>query len=140
MKYLNLLLVLLLSIVFNSNATTISSKSSGGEWIKTSTWVGGTIPSSSDDVIINGTVSGGGSCNHLTVSASSILQNRPGYGETIAVYGNITNNGTIRDAGGGNLRLNLYGLITNNNVWKKLFHLSLPKWQCLFPSSLRKIF
>ncbi len=119
MKYFNLLLFLTFALF--SQAATISSKSSGGNWNATSTWIGNSIPTSADDVTINGTVSGGGTCNNLTVSNSATLQNRSGYGETLVINGNIINNGTIQNSASGYLGLNLFGTVTNNGVWKNSY-------------------
>ena len=110
MKYL--ILPFLLLITFFTEAATISSKSSGGDWNSTSTWIGNNIPTAADDVIINGTVAGAGSCKSLTVSSGATLLNRSGYGETIVINGDITNNGTIQNAASGSLYLNVYGRIT----------------------------
>lgn len=101
-----------------AQSASISSKSSGGDWNSTATWNGGVVPQSGDDVTINGTVTGNGSCNHLTVSAGAYLKNVPGYAHTITVYGNLTNNGTIQnDVSSGLLTIYAYGNITNNGVW-----------------------
>ena len=119
MKYL--ILPFLLLITFFTEAATISSKSSGGDWNSTSTWIGNNIPTAADDVIINGTVAGAGSCKSLTVSSGATLLNRSGYGETIVINGDITNNGTIQNAASGSLYLNVYGRITNNGTWNNRY-------------------
>jgi len=96
-------------------ATTISSKSTGGDWGLTSTWNGGVIPGASDDVVINGSVLvGNNACSNLTISYGSSLSNHIGYGRTLSIYGNAVNNGTIF---GGGLNIHCYGNITNNGVW-----------------------
>ncbi len=114
-----ILLITFLTVFYNLGySATISSKSSGGDWQSTSTWVGSTIPTATDDVIINGTVSGGGVCNDLTVSTAAILQNRSGYGETVTAYGDITNNGKISSSASGSFYISAYGLIKNYGIWQ----------------------
>ena len=99
-------------------ATTISSKSTGGDWGLTSTWNGGVIPGASDDVVINGSViAGNNACNNLTISYGSSLSNHNGYGRTLSIYGNVVNNGTISNNSSGTLSITSYGDIINNGVW-----------------------
>ena len=101
---------------------TITSTAAGGGWGSGSTWVGGVVPGSNNDVIIAGNVNyqnGAGTCRNLTVNAGASLFNQTGYawGEQIlTVNGNVTNNGTIRSA--GNLFVvKIKGNIINNGTW-----------------------
>ncbi len=99
--------MLLLCPIFYADAATITSTSSGGNWNDGTTWVGGIVPRSTDDVVIaaNATVlmdaaNVGTGILSLNVSAGSNL-----------VLGNTTTN---------NLRFNIKGNIINNgniNFW-----------------------
>ncbi len=95
--------MLLLSPVFYADAATITSTASGGNWNDGTTWVGGTVPKSTDDVVIaqNSTVTMDGANTSsgilsLTVSTGSILQTGATAGNIrFYIKGNIINNGSI---------------------------------------------
>lgn len=122
MRHLKPLLIVLFSIAsMLTNAATISSKSTGGYWSDGSTWVGNTVPSSTDDVIINGTVTGTGYCRNLTIASGGKVLNRSGYSETLYVYGDLINNGTISKATNGPFYIQTYGNIDNKGVWENTY-------------------
>jgi len=106
---------------FNSIAqTTITSTSSGGLWNAGSTWVGGNIPSTGNDVIINGLVKINGTftCNNITVNSSGSIMNEWGYSPNFTVNGKFTNNGTVTKLPEGySLYLKILGDIENNGTW-----------------------
>ncbi len=117
--------ILLPALIFNLliSAQTITSKSSGGIWEDVNTWIGGVVPGSNNDVIINGTVSvtnSNSGCSNLAINTGCVLQNGGGLGwVTLHVNGSLTNNGTIRNNPGGNeLWLSIGGDIVNNGTWK----------------------
>ena len=68
------LILLIFSIQRDAFGALISSKSPGGDWQATSTWVGGKVPEAGDDVEIspgtNVTISGSFSCKSLTIPQS----------------------------------------------------------------------
>ncbi len=72
-------IVLLFAIGLNANAVTRTSTSSGGPWSTGSTWVGGTVPISTDDVVIATTGAGvvttsaSTTCNSLVINSGAIL-------------------------------------------------------------------
>ena len=87
----------------------IVSTTSGGWWHETSTWIGGVLPTATDDVVINGTVRVKNTwpssildeCNNLTINSGDSL-----YGDELGNYaalvecnGNLLNNGTISQNG-----------------------------------------
>jgi hypothetical protein len=114
--YLVLLFLLSASNLFAAN---IASKSSGGLWSDATTWVGGVVPGSADDVTINGTVYAyNSSCNHLTISSGSALLNRDGYSVTISIHGNLSNTGTIANNTSGTLYVDVHGDLYNAGVFK----------------------
>ncbi|MFC2085915.1 hypothetical protein ACFLRO_01740, partial [Bacteroidota bacterium] len=57
----------------------ITSVAGGGSWWETATWIGGQVPTASDDVIVNGPVivRGDDTCRDLTVNAAGSVQNTP---------------------------------------------------------------
>jgi hypothetical protein len=114
--YLVLLFLLSASNLFAAN---IASKSSGGLWSDATTWVGGVVPGSADDVTINGTVYAyNSSCNHLTISSGSALLNRDGYSVTISIHENLSNTGTIANNTSGTLYVDVHGDLYNAGVFK----------------------
>ncbi|MBU0473915.1 MAG: hypothetical protein KKF62_07095, partial [Bacteroidetes bacterium] len=120
-KYIFVLFIILIpQIIFSQ---TISSTTSGGEWNNTSTWVGGVVPTSSNDAQINGVVEieGDNNCRNLSIATNGVLQNRYyyyGYWRYLNISGNLINNGIIRNHpnGGDKLIINLAGNLTNNNI------------------------
>lgn len=95
--------MLLLCLFFCADAAIITSTSSGGNWNDPTTWVGGIVPRSTDDVVIatNATVlmdavNTSSGILSLTVSSGSTLQTSSSAGNIrFYIKGNITNNGTI---------------------------------------------
>jgi hypothetical protein len=120
MKTLKLLMGLMALIwAVNLNAQTIFSTASGGDWNDTLTWVGWTIPGSTNDVVIAGnvTVSSGDFCTNLTINSGKTLQNNSYSAYTLNCYGNVINNGTIQNNSTGFFYINIYGSIINNGTW-----------------------
>ncbi|MBS1904934.1 MAG: T9SS type A sorting domain-containing protein [Bacteroidetes bacterium] len=123
MARISLSLVIISILATTLRAQTITSKSTGGNWEDASTWVGNTVPTATNDVVIAGTVSvtsSASTCRNLTVNSGSFLQNGGGLGwVTFVVRGNIVNNGTIRNNPVNYvLVLDLRGDVTNNGVWQ----------------------
>jgi len=91
-------LFLLISFGADLNAQTITSAASG-DWNNPFTWVGSTIPASTDDVIIaaghtvNVNISPA-NCKNITINNTGTLNFTLG-GANLNVYGNWTNNGTL---------------------------------------------
>ena len=96
-------LMLLLCPIFYADAATVTSTAIGGNWNDGTTWIGGIIPRSTDDVVIapNATVTmdavnTSSGILSLTVSAGSTLQTGATAGNIrFYIKGNIVNNGTI---------------------------------------------
>ncbi|HSY76381.1 MAG TPA: hypothetical protein VK890_05970, partial [Bacteroidia bacterium] len=71
---------------------------SGGDWLTTSTWIGGQIPSNTDNAVINGhvTISANtGVANNITINSGKTLTNN----SKLLVIGSLTNNGTFNGTG-----------------------------------------
>lgn len=109
--------ILLSFISLNLHSATITS-TQNGRWNLTTTWVGGIVPKSTDDVIANHTIdiTSGDSCYNLTISGSGIVRNLTGANRTLVVMGSLVNNGTIQIST-FNLYLRIVGNITNNGTW-----------------------
>ncbi|RLD57974.1 MAG: hypothetical protein DRJ05_08835 [Bacteroidetes bacterium] len=96
-------MIFIIGVLICANSTyadTIHSTTEGGDWNSSLTWVGYTIPSPWDDVVINGSVSlHFGYCNNLTVSPtgslSGISEGSPNNQKPLFVNGDITNYGGI---------------------------------------------
>ena len=116
---LTLVFLLGLFLSFSSLASTIISTGAGGAWSTTTTWVGGVVPGTSDDVVINGPVYVNGSyiCASVTINSSGNLLNAA-YNYTLSVTGNVTNNGTVSKDPGWNFSFYIGGNIVNNGLWK----------------------
>ena len=115
MKQFSLLLLGFL-LAITSISQTITSNMTG-DWNSTSTWVGGVVPTSANDVVIAAghTVTTNGAAPTiagLTVNATGILTMSPS--NTLIVTGDVTNNGTINN--GGNAGLRIAGSLTNQST------------------------
>jgi len=101
-----------------STGGAIVSTTAGGLWTETTTWIGGVVPTASDDVIIDGTVevNGGWECKNITVNSGKILTTSINV-STIKVNGNVINNGTIQNNDWMAFYVEVLGDITNNGLW-----------------------
>jgi hypothetical protein len=100
-------------------AVTIHSTAGGGYWGHTTTWVGDeTIPSATDDVVLNGPVnSSNHACNDLTIMPSASLTNHTYENKTHYVNGDLINNGAISNGSANYLTLRVSGNVENNGTW-----------------------
>ena len=121
-KETEMLHVIIVSILFifmtsfSSAQSIIYSTTDGGQWEVPTTWVGGNVPTSSNDVVINGPVivlNYDSKCLNLTINQGKSLGGTFGYYGQLTVFGNIINNGYI----GGGASFDIYGNITNNGIW-----------------------
>ncbi|HOJ19150.1 MAG TPA: T9SS type A sorting domain-containing protein [Ignavibacteriaceae bacterium] len=91
MKKLNILFVLvfLITVSYSGYGQTITSAGSGN-WGDPATWVGGSVPTSSDDVIIGAghtvTVDAEGSCKNISFGDAN---SRLGLSANLKIYGNF---------------------------------------------------
>ncbi len=101
LKSISILSIFLLLTLYTQAATIISTGTSGN-WNIGKTWIGGIVPGAGDDVIIAGgtTViinSGVPTCNSITINGTlNVIGAR-----TLQIYGNWTNNGTFNGGPGG---------------------------------------
>ncbi len=122
------LVTMLIMSSFGLQSAVINSTEEGGSWKEETTWVGGEMPTTEDDVIINGTViTNGGSystsnfyANNLTITEGGrILREGEGSGgyTILHVAGNLVNNGELIDLADW-LDLKVSGNLINNGVLK----------------------
>ncbi|MDM8565390.1 hypothetical protein QUF74_07030 [Candidatus Halobeggiatoa sp. HSG11] len=137
MKFFKFILVTTFLLTSSAWAATISSTITGGNWDDVATWDGGNIPTELDNVVINGdvVVNSNVTINDLEIAEKATLQNssnrtltingdvnnqgivqdsRNGYGLTLEVSGNVTNDGVFN---GTNLDLEIAGDVINNGIW-----------------------
>ncbi len=110
---------LLLSLSFNlaiSQVTRTSVTSPARNWNATNAWVGGVIPSGTDNVVINGviTIPNGYNTLHsgtVTVNTGRTLTNNGGVlnGSTLTVSGTLNNSGTSNNS---SITVNSTGVLT----------------------------
>ena len=114
MKKFTMFWILLLSAVLSFGQ--ITSTSSGGYWSDTTTWVGHVVPTESNNVVIAGNVyvNMEAKCKNLTVNNGKTLT-RDGYGRTLYVTGDLTNNGVITKA---DFTIDITGNVVNNGTWE----------------------
>jgi hypothetical protein len=102
--------------IYRNSPTPVASICSTGSvfWDDPSSWLGGHVPGSTDDVNIRGACTmvirlGGATCRNLTVAGDGVLFLQQG----LSVFGDIVNDGTISGANGvtmaGSKSHDLYG-------------------------------
>ena len=94
---LNLLLILLLGYCLNTKAQISSNSTGGGSWNIGSSWTGGIVPTSSDDVVIQAsdiiTLSSTQNCDDLTINSSGTLTLQTN--SLLTLTRHLTINGTL---------------------------------------------
>jgi|GEM_PF-5783811 len=131
--YLLRFILLLIGVAFCNHiqAATISSLPTGGNWNQPTTWVGGMVPQSTDDVVINGPVSLTGlvtEIRNLNVTASGnirtfFINDGSLYGLTI--NGDFTNEGQIQSVNTNRIEIEFKGLNFNNSGTFNIYELAL---------------
>ena len=89
---------------YNVHSQIQSNGSGGGNWNNASTWQGGTIPDTGDDVIILGTdavnLNGSRTIQSLTINHGGTLNQNDN--RVLTLTGNLTNHGTFNSNENGN--------------------------------------
>ncbi len=117
-----LLLLIVAFFAWRSFAATVNSTVSGGNWNATTTWIGGVVPASTDDVILNGpvVVNGFFTCRNLTIQANANMVNHAA-NTNLTINGNLVNNGTVsNDPTLWVFTVIVNGNLTNNGTWKPI--------------------
>lgn len=110
--------------VVEAIAGTIISTQEGGDWNQALTWIGGVVPTITDNVIIDGNVrvfvSSETECNNLTINEGDTLTKVDGSARVLNVYGNLINNGVISRTEGElytyTFTLNAFADVANNGI------------------------
>ncbi|MDR2684564.1 MAG: hypothetical protein LBB53_04190, partial [Prevotellaceae bacterium] len=118
-------LLFIIAVIFMSaNAfgqNTVTS-AQNGDWTQTSTWQGGTVPTASDDVIINHNVrinATGLACANLTVNTGATLRFHSNDASYIfTVNGNFTIDGTFEQHNNQGFPVEIYGDFIVNGVFR----------------------
>ncbi len=104
---------------FNSNAAVITSTTTGGTWSTGSTWVGGTVPLTTDSVIIASgatvTLTVARATVNVTINSGGTL--RIGSVNALTVTGNFVNNGTFTGTTGRLILTGLTSSFTNSGAF-----------------------
>jgi len=112
--------MLIIAVLFaNMTFAQITSTTAGGDWNKTSTWIGGVLPTANDDVIIDGTVyhnNKSDECQNITINSGKTLTSKTS-GWPLNVWGDLINNGNLQNNDNFWLQITAHKNITNNGVW-----------------------
>lgn len=139
-KELRFILIILINLNYSLNISCQISSFQSGDWTQTSTWVGGVVPTRTDNVIIksNHTVEITSSRDVrsieiesnaiLKLSNGSIVQIYPGF---IATQ-NFVNNGTVD--GPGTLKVYGYTYFSGNGIFENDIQYNIP-WYMYFDSN-----
>jgi hypothetical protein len=121
----SLTLVLLCSLCSFSYAGTITSNTITGNWSSTASWIGGVVPGTNDDVIINGNITATSTTGCLSLVVESGKSLTINSGITLSVIRSAVNNwnneftlknsGSITLATGGSNQLNIS--LPQNQRW-----------------------
>ena len=122
------LVLILLGIGINSGwAAEITTTAQGGKWGDKTTWIGGVVPTATDNVIITSTVTANGGSysstsypmNNLTINSGGkiIREKNSGGLSYLTISGNLINNGEIIDYN-DYFDIKLSGNLINNGVLK----------------------
>lgn len=99
-------------------ALDITSTEIGGNWDLSTTWIGGQVPGSSDNVTIQGPVlTGYVSCTSLNVTDRGSLLNKPSQNGQVYVSGLCANNGTMAKNTTGNFYVLIASQMHNAGVF-----------------------
>jgi hypothetical protein len=98
---------------------TITAASGGGDWTTGSTWVGGTVPTVTDDAVLgassgNVNVTSGATCKTLTCTGYTGTLNTNA--QSLTVAGSITLGSGMTVSGTGTLVMSATGTLTSNGV------------------------
>lgn len=96
----------------------ITSAPGGGPWTSGSSWVGGSVPTAVEDVVIASPIAVPGTvqCNALTVTSEGTLSSSTSASGTVITTASVVNQGTIQDTT-TSLHLEVGGNLSNAGDW-----------------------
>lgn len=139
-KELRFILIILISLNYSLNISCQISSFQSGDWTQTSTWVGGVVPTRTDNVIIKSNhtveITSGRDVRSIEIESNatlklsngSIVQIYPGF---IATQ-NFVNNGTVD--GPGTLKVYGYTYFSGNGIFENDVQYNIP-WYMYFDSN-----
>ena len=139
-KELRFILLILISLNYSLNISCQISSFQSGDWTQTSTWVGGVVPTRTDNVIIKSNhtveITSGRDVRSIEIESNatlklsngSIVQVYPGFISTQ----NFVNNGTVD--GPGTLKVYGYTYFSGNGIFENDIQYNIP-WYMYFDSN-----
>ena len=139
-KVQGLFTILLISLIYSTNVSSQILSSQSGEWTLTSTWVGGIVPTRTDDVVIKSghivEISSGRDVRSIEIKSGGTL--KISNGSIVRIYPgaittqNFINNGTVD--GPGTLKVYGYTYFSGNGIFENDVQYNVP-WYLYFDSN-----
>ncbi len=106
----------------NASSAQITSTTAGGDWWESTTWIGGTVPTATDDVTVQGpvVVARDDVCRNLTITAAGSIRDLVGgaFQENLLVNGDVDNAGVVEPNSPSGLAIRVVGDLINRGTWR----------------------
>ena len=139
-KELRFILIILINLNYSLNISCQISSFQSGDWTQTSTWVGGVVPTRTDNVIIKSNhtveITSGRDVRSIEIESNAIL--KLSNGSIVQIYPgfiatqNFVNNGTVD--GPGTLKVYGYTYFSGNGIFENDIQFNIP-WYMYFDSN-----
>lgn len=139
-KELRFILIVLLNLNYSLNISCQISSFQSGDWTQTSTWVGGVVPTRTDNVIIKSNhtveITSGRDVRSIEIESNAIL--KLSNGSIVRIYPgfiatqNFVNNGIVD--GPGTLKIYGYTYFSGNGIFENDIQYNIP-WYMYFDSN-----